>query len=696
MSKESLSKLRNIGIMAHIDAGKTTTTERILYYTGINHKIGEVHDGAATMDWMIQEQERGITITSAATRCSWKSNEINIIDTPGHVDFTIEVERSLRVLDGAVGVFCAVGGVEPQSETVWGQADKYKVPRIAFVNKMDRVGADYYRVVSEIKERLGKKAVAIQIPVGTEDSFMGVIDVIEQKKYVWRDEDLGEQFEIVPMTDDEELMASEALENLIDEISDLEEEIADMYLEEGSVPVDLLKKAMRSAVIKEMFVPVLCGSAFKNKGVQLLLDAIVNYLPSPNDMPNVKGFSGIKKDKELERAHSEGELFSGLAFKIAMDPFMGRLTFFRIYSGKLEVGDTIYNPLKKKKERVNKILRMHAGKRSEIKESGAGDIVAIAGLKFTVTGETLCAARDPIIYDLMEFPETVITKAIEPKTSQDEDKLLKALESLKVEDPTFRYQFNKETGQLLIYGMGELHLDIITDRLYREHKVGINVGAPQVFYKETVLAQAEGHFEYSREISGKNQFGYCRLEVAPIEEDTKVEVEREYKSRELPAEYYQAIEDGILESVPGGVLSGYPMHSVKVIVKDIRYLEESSNEVAYKIAAANAFRKACQSSRIVLMEPVMWLEVNTPSEFSGDVIADLNAKRAKIQAIEAVGLGRERIKSYAPLVELFGYSTDLRSRTQGRANFSMTFDHYEKLTEGKSKEIFESKGIFNN
>lgn len=693
MSKD-LSFIRNIGIMAHIDAGKTTTTERILYYTGINHKIGEVHDGAATMDWMVQEQERGITITSAATTCTWDKRQINIIDTPGHVDFTIEVERSLRVLDGAVGVFCAVGGVEPQSETVWRQADQYNVPRIAFVNKMDRTGADFQNVITELKEKLGKKAAAIQIPIGSEENFQGLIDIVSIKKYVWSNEGLGEKFEVLDLDENEKSEVSTAREELFDTLADFSDELAEKYLEGEELSEEYLKSIIRDCVIKKNFVPVLCGSAFKNKGIQPLLNAVVSYLPSPEDLENVKGFCALKKDKEIERKNSLGDDLSGLAFKIVSDPYVGRLTFFRIYSGTVKSGDSIFNPLKNKKERVQKILKMHANKRTEVKEASAGDIVALAGLKFTVTGETLCSQKNPIIFDLMEFPETVIAKAIEAKTSADEDKLVETLSLLKIEDPSFNYQHNKETGQLLVYGMGELHLEIITDRLEREFNIGINIGKPQVFYKETILESSEDFFEYRREVTDKVQYGHCTIKVEAVDGDSEVIYECNVKNREVPKEIFTFIEEGVLEAIPGGSLAGYPFRSIKVSLIDLKYDDEISHALAYKIAASNAFKSACRKAGIVLMEPMMELEINTPSEFSGDVIADVNSKRGKILGIDMAKDQRELIKTVTPLANLFGYSTDIRSKTQGRASFSMQLSHYEQLTKNQTKSLLEARGIF--
>lgn len=687
-----LENLRNIGIMAHIDAGKTTTTERILYYTGVNYKIGEVHDGTATMDWMVQEQERGITITSAATTCNWDKHKINIIDTPGHVDFTIEVERSLRVLDGAIGVFCAVGGVEPQSETVWRQADKYNVPRIAFVNKMDRVGANFENVIVDIREKLGKVAAAIQMPIGAEDTFEGVVDLISMKKIAWKEENLGAEFEVSEL--DGELLDEATLkrEELIESLSDLDDEVAEKYLGGEEFSSDELKAIIRRQVLGTGFIPVLCGTAFKNKGVQPLLDAIVAYLPSPLDIGNIEGFDVKDHDKKVEREPSSKDAFSGLAFKIATDPFVGQITYFRIYSGELKAGSQLFNPLENKKERVAKILQMHANKREELPSASAGDIVALAGLKFTTTGQTLCVSNKPIIYDLMEFPETVISVAIEPKTSADEDKLQKVLGQLKIEDPSFRFESNKETGQLLIYGMGELHLDIIVDRLKREFKVGVNVGDPQVSYRETIDGTSDAHHEYRREINGKNQYGDVVIEVSPIKEQV-VQFESEFESREVPKEFIKAVEKGVLDSVQGGALAGYPFIGIKATLKKLKYDEAESSELAYTIAGSMAFKEACQKAALSLMEPVMELEILTPMENTGDVISDLNTRRGKIVSIDAKG-DREVIKAEAPLANMFGYTTQLRSRSQGRASFTMTFKNYERVEKNLAKEILQKRGIF--
>lgn len=693
MKSHQIEKIRNIGIMAHIDAGKTTTSERILYYTGKNYKIGEVHEGTATMDWMIQEQERGITITAAATTCSWNNHIINIIDTPGHVDFTIEVERSLRVLDGAVGVFCAVGGVEPQSETVWSQGDKYNVPRIAFVNKMDRTGADFLSVISEIREKLGKKAAALQMPIGAEENFKGMIDLITMKAMEWGEGSLGEKFDTRELTKDESDEAKLYRDELLEHLADFDDDLADRYLNGDEISVTDIETAVRKATIKHGFIPVLCGSAFKNKGVQPLLDAVVKYLPSPLDKGATKAHDAKNFDEMVERKPDDEELFSGLAFKIASDPFVGRITYVRIYSGTLKVGTQVLNPLEKKKERINKLLQMHANKRTEIEEAGAGDIVAISGLKFTTTGQTLCTDHKPVIFDLMEFPETVISVAIEPKTTADEEKLQTTLEYLKIEDPSFSFRNNKETGQLLIFGMGELHLEIICDRLAREFKVGVNVGSPQVSYRESVTGTAHGEQSVNREIQGKNQFGHCRVKVEPLEGAAEVKVEFTKKDRGTPVEFYQAVERGIMDSVPGGALAGYPFIGIKATVEEVKYSEIDSSEVAYVIAASQAFKEACQKAGLVLMEPLMALEVTTPSDFAGDVIADVNAKRGQILGIEPKA-AKDVLKAEVPLSEMFGYSTQLRSKTQGRASFTMSFRRYEKLATQQAKEVLQKRGIF--
>lgn len=693
MKSNDIQKVRNIGIMAHIDAGKTTTTERILYYTGKNYKLGEVHEGTATMDWMVQEQERGITITSAATTCQWKSSIINIIDTPGHVDFTIEVERSLRVLDGAVGVFCAVGGVEPQSETVWGQADKYHVPRIAFVNKMDRVGADFLNVISEIRERLGKKSAAIQMPIGSEDSFVGVIDLLSLKKITWIESDQGAKSIESELSIDELDEAKLYREELIDSLVDYDDSLADSFLMGEEITAEVLKKSIRKATIEHGFIPVLCGTAFKNKGIQLLLDAVVDFLPSPLDIGEVKGHDAKNIEVIQVRKPDESELFSALAFKISSDPFVGQITYLRIYSGELKAGSQIFNPLENKKERITKILQMHANKRSELETAGAGEIVAVTGLKFTTTGQTLCTEHKPIIFDLMDFPETVISIAIEAKTSADEDKLQKTLDYLKIEDPSFSYSHNKETGQLLIYGMGELHLDIITDRLEREFKVGVSKGSPQVAYRESIAKEGRAENEFRRELAGKEQFGHVSLKVSPIEDSLEIKIDFAQIAREVPTAFYDAIRRGIAEAAPGGAMAGYPLIGIHVTVDPVKFNDQESNEVAYTIAASMAFKEACRNAGLVLMEPTMNLEVTTPTEYAGDVIADINSKRGRILGIDAKN-NKDVVKAEAPLSEMFGYSTQLRSKTQGRASFTLTFKRYENLTHNQAKDILQKRGIY--
>lgn len=693
MSNPSINKIRNIGIMAHIDAGKTTTTERILYYTGKSHKIGEVHDGAATMDWMVQEQERGITITSAATTCQWNKKIINIIDTPGHVDFTVEVERSLRVLDGAVGVFDAVSGVEPQSETVWAQADTYNVPRLAFVNKMDRVGADFENCISEIKDKLDKVAAAVHYPLFEGDDFVGMVDLIKMKALYFSENDLGS--EVIEKDIPEEVLEECELEReaLIESLCDYNDELADSFLEGKEISLELIKETIRKAVIEDNFIPVLCGSAFKNKGVQPLLDAIVEYLPSPEDRGEVVGVHGKKRDKEEVRKPTFEEPFSALAFKIVADPYVGRLTFSRVYSGEVKVGQNVFNPIKNKKERVNKIMLMHAAKREEIEYARAGDIVAFSGFKATTTGETLCHENRTILYDEMKFPESVISMAIEPKTTADEKKLIDTLEILKVEDPSFKYEHNKETGQLLIYGMGELHLEIIIDRLEREFKVGIRAGKPQVSFREGISTTSEAESTFNKEHAGKLQFGHVKLSVEKGEKGSGITFDIKLNKRELPKEILESIERSIMDTAPGGVMAGYPLVDVKVAILEAKYDEENSSEVAYSIAASSAFVQACRESSPKLLEPVMDLEVITPNEYTGDVISDVNAKRGKILNI-GTKQNKEVVHAEVPLMEMFGYSTDLRSKSQGRASFSMTFKEYEELSDAMAKKILEAKGIF--
>jgi elongation factor G len=693
MSSKNIDIVRNIGIMAHIDAGKTTTTERILYYTGKSHKIGEVHDGTATMDWMIQEQERGITITSAATTCRWLNHVINIIDTPGHVDFTIEVERSLRVLDGAIGVFDAVSGVEPQSETVWAQADKYKVPRLAFVNKMDRMGADFDNCIVEIREKLAKKAAAIQRPIGSEENFTGIIDLIEMKAIYFPSESLGSKVEIKDIPADLVDECSMYRDELLDNLSEYDETLTDLILMDEKPTVEQIKSALRKSVIKHDFIPVLCGSAFKNKGIQPLLDAVVDYLPSPVDRGELKGYSLKDPEKTETRKPETTEIFSGIAFKIATDPFVGSVTYMRIYSGKLESGQTVYNSLKKKRERVNKIFQMHADKRTELQEAFAGDIVAVAGFKDTTTGETLCTENKPIVYDLMEFPETVISVAIEPKTAADEKKLLSTLEQLKNEDPSFTYRSNQETGQLLIFGMGELHLEIICDRLQREFNVGIRVGKPQVSYRESIATTAIAEGEFHKDLAGKIQFGKVELKVEPVDYQAGVIFESEVSHKILPQNFIDAIKKSVNDTAPGGLLAGYPFLNIKATLVKADFNENESTEVAYAIATSSAFRDACKKANVRLLEPVMDLEVVTPQDYTGDVISDINSKRGKIITM-GLKQNKDLITAEVPLAELFGYSTDLRSKSQGRASFTMKFKNYIEMPMDLAKTTLEKKGIY--
>lgn len=698
MKKQPLKQIRNIGIIAHIDAGKTTTTERILYYTGSSHKMGEVHDGTTIMDWMVQEQERGITITSAATTCFWSDCQVNIIDTPGHVDFTIEVERSLRVLDGAVGVFCAVGGVQPQSETVWRQADKYKVPRIAFINKMDRMGADHQRCIAEISEKLNKTVLVLQSPVGTEESFSGVLDFILEKKLVWTDV-MGEQYKIEELTDSEKAIVTQGKEILIESLIDVDEYLANKFLNGEEITNNDLMKAIRTATILHNFIPIILGSAFKNKGVQRLLDSICDYLPSPIDKSDkVEGYSAQDSEKKITKNISEEDSFSAIAFKLFSDPFSGLLTFIRIYSGKVEVGDVILNVIKNKKEKVQKILRMHANKRTEVTSASAGDIVALIGLKFTITGETLSSLNSPIVFDLMKFPESVISIAIEPKSTSDEGKLSSALEILKMEDPTFNFGVNKSTGQLLIYGMGELHLEIILDRLAREHKVIVNSGLPQVFYKETIKKKIVKSFSAEREINGKiYSYGFS-LTIEPIASIKKDEPEYSWhiENRIIKTIYGDSLKKSFNEIMPefckGGVMSGYPLTQIKVTLNEFKALNDDFNDVAFKMMLNLAVRDASLDAGISLMEPIMGLEVITPVNYSGEIIGDINSRRGKVLNIE-VQNNLEKIHAAVPMSELLGYSTVIRSKTQGRATFTLQFDHYSALNDQLSTQVLQKLGI---
>jgi elongation factor G len=680
-----LEKTRNIGIMAHIDAGKTTTTERILYYTGVSYKIGEVHEGTATMDWMEQEQERGITITSAATTCSWCDHRINIIDTPGHVDFTIEVERSLRVLDGAVAVFCSVGGVEPQSETVWRQADKYRVPRIAFINKMDRVGADFFRGVNMIRDRLKANPVPIQLPIGKESSFTGVIDLVEMKAVVWDDESLGAKFQVIEIPTDEMDLALEYREKMIEELATYNDALMDRYLGGEELSVDEIKNAIRNSTIDISICPVVCGSAFKNKGVQNLLDAVVDYLPAPTDIPPIKGIVP-EKELEVERLASDAEPFAALAFKIMTDPFVGQLCFFRVYSGVLNSGSYVYNSTKGKKERIGRILKMHANKREEIKEVYAGDIAAAVGLKYTTTGDTLCLEDSSVILESIEFPEPVISIAIEPKTKADQEKLGISLAKLASEDPSFRVKTDEETGQTIISGMGELHLEIIVDRLMREFKVEANVGKPQVAYRETITKKVKVEGKFVRQSGGRGQYGHVWLELEPQEPGAGYEFVDAIKGGVVPREYIPAVDKGIQEALGTGGLAGYPVVDIKVTLVDGSYHDVDSSEMAFKVAGSMGFKEGCSKASPILLEPIMSVEVVVPEEYMGDVIGDLNSRRGHIMGMESRA-GAQVITSMVPLAMMFGYATDVRSATQGRATYTMTFHHYEQVPKSVAEEI---------
>ncbi len=683
--KVPLEKVRNIGIIAHIDAGKTTTTERILYYTGRIHKIGEVHEGAAEMDWMEQEKERGITITSATTTCFWRDHRINIVDTPGHVDFTIEVERSLRVLDGAVTILCSVGGVQPQTETVWRQADKYRVPRIIFVNKMDRIGADFFRVVGEVEEKLGAKPVPVQIPIGAEDEFKGVVDLIAMKAIIWEEETLGAKYHYEEIPEDLVPVAEEWREKMLEALADVDEEIMMKYLEGEEITEDEIKAALRKGTIELQFFPMLCGSAFKNKGVQPLLDAIVDYLPSPLDIPPIKGINP-KTGEEEERPASYDAPFAALAFKILTDPYVGQLTFVRVYSGLMESGSYVYNATRDKKERLARILRMHANKREEIPVLGAGDIAAAVGLRETYTGDTLCDPEHPILLEAMEFPEPVISVAVEPKTKADQEKLSLALQKLAKEDPSFRVSMDHETGQTIISGMGELHLEIIVDRLKREFGVDVNVGKPQVAYRETIKKEVTSEGKFIKQTGGRGQYGHVWLKIEPLEPGKGFEFHETIKGGVVPKEYIPAVEAGVREAMETGVVAGYPMTDIKVTLFDGSYHEVDSSEMAFKIAGSIAFKEGAKKANPVLLEPIMEVEVTTPEEFMGDVIGDLNKRRGRVQGMEARG-NAQVIKALVPLAEMFGYATDLRSMTQGRATYIMRFSHYEEVPPNVAEQI---------
>ncbi|WP_124726395.1 elongation factor G [Staphylospora marina] len=681
--KFSLEKTRNIGIMAHIDAGKTTTTERILFYTGRVYKIGETHEGSATMDWMEQEQERGITITSAATTCQWKEHRINIIDTPGHVDFTVEVERSLRVLDGAVGVFCAKGGVEPQSETVWRQADRYGVPRIAYVNKMDILGADFFRAVDQMRDRLGANAVPIQLPIGAEDTFVGIIDLITMKAIVYVD-DLGTTSEAREIPDEYKEQAEEWRTKLVEAVAELDEELMMKYLEGEDLTEEEIRSALRKGTCEVKITPVLCGSSYKNKGVQPLLDAVVEFLPAPTDVPDIRGT--LPDGTEVARRSSDEEPFSALAFKIMSDPYVGKLTFFRVYSGTLSSGSYVLNANKGKRERIGRILQMHANHREEISEVYAGDIAAAVGLKDTITGETLCDEKNPIILESMDFPEPVINIAIEPKTKADQDKMALALAKLSEEDPTFRTHTDEETGQTIISGMGELHLEIIVDRLKREFKVEANVGAPQVAYRETFRSSAKVEGKFVRQSGGRGQYGHVWIEFEPLPEGAGFEFVNKIVGGVVPKEYIPAVQAGIEEAMQNGVLAGYPMVDIRATIFDGSYHDVDSSEMAFKIAGSMALKAAKTKCNPVLLEPIMKVEVVVPEDYMGDVMGDLNSRRGRIEGMEARG-NTQVIRAMVPLAEMFGYVNSLRSRTQGRGVFSMVFDHYEEVPKNIADEI---------
>lgn len=690
--KVSLDKTRNIGIIAHIDAGKTTTTERILYYTGKTHKIGEVHEGTATMDWMDQEQERGITITSASTTCYWKDYRINIIDTPGHVDFTAEVERSLRVLDGAIGIFCAVGGVEPQSETVWRQAEKYNVPRIAFVNKMDRTGADFFDCVNQMKEKLGAKPVPIQIPVGVEDKFKGMIDLIEMKALIFEESSLGTKFETTEIPDDLIEEAKKHRDVLLEAISDENESIMEKYLEGKEVSVKELKEAIRKSILNLGILPVLCGAAFKNKGVQQLLDAVIDFLPSPFDIPSIKGINP-RSGKEEERKTDDSAPFSALAFKIMTDPFVGQLAFFRVYSGKLKAGSYVYNSTKEHKERVGRIMKMHADKREDIDEIHAGDICGVIGLKKTMTGDTLCDTSHLIILESMKFPEPVISIAIEPGTKAEQHKLGESLNKLMKEDPTFKIKSDEETGQTIMLGMGELHLEVLVERLKREFGINANVSKPQVAYKETIKKRVEAEGRFVRQSGGRGQYGHAKIILEP---GGKPGVDFEFVDKivggSIPREYIPAVKKGIAEAMESGILAGYPLINIKVTLVDGSFHEVDSSEMAFKVAGSMAFKEGCKKARLVLLEPIMAVEIVVPEQFMGDVIANLNSKRARINEL-GDRAGAKVIKALVPLGEMFGYATDIRSMTQGRASFTMEFSKYSELPQAVGEQIIAKSGM---
>ena len=685
MRQYPLEKTRNIGIMAHIDAGKTTTTERILFYTGMLHRMGEVHEGTTVMDWMEQERERGITITSAATTCFWKDNRINIIDTPGHVDFTIEVERSLRVLDGAIAVFDSVQGVEPQSETVWRQADKYRVPRIAFMNKMDRIGADFYASVQTMIDRLKAKPIPVQIPIGKESEFVGVVDLLEMRGIFYDDETLGAKYIVREIPEDMKEIAAEYREKLVESVAELDDELMEKFLNGSEISSSELKAALRKIAISMKGTPVLCGAAFKNKGIQLLLDAVIDYLPSPVDVPDIVGID-LKTEQEMTRKASDSEPFAGLAFKIMTDPFVGQLTFFRVYSGKLDAGSYVYNSTKKVKERIGRLLLMHADKREDIKEVSAGDIAAAVGLKNTMTGDTLCDDASPIILEVIDFPEPVISVAIEPKTKADQEKLSLSLGKLSQEDPSLRINTDEETAQTILSGMGELHLEIIVDRLKREFKVDANVGKPQVAYRETINGAVSSEGKYIRQTGGRGQYGHVVLEIEPLERGLGFVFENKIVGGVVPKEYIPAIEKGVVEALQGGVLAGYPVVDLKVALVFGSYHDVDSSEMAFKIAGSMAVKDGVKKAKATILEPIMKVEVIVPEEYLGDTMGDLNSRRGKILGMHNRS-GAQVIEALVPLAGMFGYATDLRSMTQGRGLFSMLFNSYEQVPKVVADEI---------
>ncbi|MEO1937404.1 MAG: elongation factor G [Sulfurimonas sp.] len=688
-----LEDVRNIGIAAHIDAGKTTTTERILFYTGVEHKIGEVHDGAATMDWMEQEQERGITITSAATTCEWKGKQINIIDTPGHVDFTIEVERSMRVLDGAVSVFCAVGGVQPQSETVWRQRNRYKVPSIVFVNKMDRTGADFYEVEKQIKERLKGNPMPFQLPIGAEDKFEGVVDLVKMKEIVW-DEDaaMGSNYHVQDIRPELQDKAEEYREKMLETLADVEgnDEFAMKFLEGEEITEEEINAAIKSATIGMAIVPMTCGTAFKNKGVQTLLDAVVDYLPSPVEAPPITGTLMDDETKEVIVESTDEGPFASLAFKIMTDPFVGQLTFIRVYRGSLESGSYVHNSTKDKKERIGRIMKMHAIKREEIKEIYAGEIGAVVGLKYTTTGDTLCDPEEKVVLERMDFPDPVISVAVEPKTKADQEKMGIALSKLAAEDPSFRVHTDEETGQTIISGMGELHLEIIVDRMKREFKVEAEVGAPQVSYREAIKNEVDENYKYAKQSGGRGQYGHVVFRMKPAESGAGLVFNNDIKGGAIPREYIPAVEKGFEEAMQGGVLAGYPIEDVEITLYDGTYHDVDSNEMAFKLAASMGFKEAAKKANPTILEPVMKVEVEVPEEYMGDVIGDLNRRRGQVNNMSDRA-GNKIVDAFVPLSEMFGYSTDLRSNTQGRATYSMEFDHYEEVPKNVSEEIIKKR-----